>query len=55
MKRSQYTETQIVGILKSVEQGAKVTVICREHGISSVSRIIIGNKHGCLEASDLKR
>ncbi|TNH01130.1 transposase, partial [Pasteurellaceae bacterium Phil31] len=30
MKRSKFTETQIVNILKLAEQGAKVTDICRE-------------------------
>ena len=35
MKRSKFTETQIVAILKLAEQGMKVTDICREHGISN--------------------
>ena len=37
MKRSKFTETQIVAILKLAEQGMKVTDICREHGISNAT------------------
>lgn len=55
MKRSKFTEAQIVSILKRAEQGAKVTDICREHGISSVTYYQWKSKYGGLEASDLKR
>ena len=55
MKRSKFTETQIVAILKLAEQGAKVTDICREHGISSATYYQWKSKYGGLEASDLKR
>ena len=41
MKRSKFTDAQIVSILKLAEQGAKVTDICREHG-SVVPRITNG-------------
>lgn len=34
MKKSRYTETQIVKILKEVEAGRKVNEVCREYGIS---------------------
>lgn len=37
------------------EQGAKVTDICREHGISSATYYQWKSKYGGLEASDLKR
>ena len=36
MKKSRFTETQIVAILKQAGQGSKVTDACREHGISRV-------------------
>ena len=55
MKRSKFTEAQIVSILKLAEQGAKVTDICREHGISSATYYQWKSKYGGLEASDLKR
>lgn len=35
MKTSRYTDSQIMGILKQAEEGAKVPDLCREHGISS--------------------
>ena len=34
MKESRFSETQIVGLLKEVEMGAKVGETCRKHGIS---------------------
>lgn len=55
MKRSKFTEAQIVSILKLAEQGAKVTDICREHGISSATYCQWKSKYGDLEAFDLKR
>ena len=55
MKRSKFTETQIVSILKLVEKGAKVTNICREYSISSATYYQWKSKYGGLEASDLKR
>lgn len=37
MKKSKFTETQIVKILKEVEGGRLVKVVCREHGISDAT------------------
>ncbi len=37
MKRKQFTEEQIIGILKEFEAGAVVTELCREHGMSSAT------------------
>ncbi len=34
MKKSRFSEAQIVGILKEVEMGAKVGETCRKHGVS---------------------
>ena len=35
MKRSRFTETQIISILKEAETGMRVKDVCRRHGISS--------------------
>lgn len=35
MKKSRYTDSQIIRILKQAEAGAKVSDLCREHGMSS--------------------
>lgn len=35
MKRKQFSEEQIIGILKEAEAGAVVTELCRKHGMSS--------------------
>ena len=37
MRKSRYTETQIVRILKEVEGGRQVKEICREYGISDAT------------------
>ena len=37
MKKSQFTETQIVSILKEADAGMKIEELCRKHGISSAS------------------
>ena len=34
MKKSRYTEEQVIGILKQHEAGLKTADVCREHGIS---------------------
>ena len=34
MKKSRFSETQIVSILREVESGMKVSDVCRKHGIS---------------------
>jgi putative transposase len=37
MKRSRFTEEQIIGILKEQEAGAKTADMCRKHGISDAT------------------
>lgn len=55
MKKSQFTEAQIVAILAESDAGRAVADICREHGISPSTYYQWKSKYGGLEASDLKR
>ncbi len=55
MKKSRYTESQIVKILKEVEGGRLVKEVCREYGISDATYYNWKSKYGGMEASDVKR
>ncbi|WP_411202392.1 IS3 family transposase [Vibrio vulnificus] len=55
MKKSRYSETQIVKILKEVEVGRKVSEVCREYGISDATYYNWKAKYGGMEASEVKR
>ena len=53
MKKSRFTEQQIVGILKESEAGAKTADLCRTHGISSATFYAWKSKFGGMEVSDV--
>jgi len=55
MKKTRFTETQIVSILKEQEGGLSVKEICREHGISDATFYNWKSKYGGMEASDVRR
>ena len=55
MKRSQYTESQIVGILKEADSGVLVKDVCRKYGISDATYYKWKSKYGGLEVSDVRR
>jgi len=55
MKKSRYTETQIVKILKEVEGGRLVKEVCREYGISDATYYNWKAKYGGMSVSDIKR
>ena len=55
MKRSRYTEEQIIGILKEQEAGTPVGELCRKHGMSDATYYTWKSKYGGLEVSEAKR
>jgi putative transposase len=55
MKRKQFSEEPIIGILKEAEAGAVVTKLCRKHGMSSATYYAWKAKFGGSEVSDAKR
>jgi putative transposase len=55
MKKSRFSETQIVKILKEVEAGRQVKDVCREYGIANAAYYNWKAKYGGMEVSDVKR
>ena len=55
MKKSPFTDSQIMAILKQNEAGSSVPELCREHGISSASFYKWRTKFGGMDASLMKR
>jgi putative transposase len=55
MKRSKYTEEQVVGILKEAEAGISVSEVCRKYGISDATYYNWKAKFGGMAVSDVRR
>jgi putative transposase len=55
MKKSRFSDSQILSILKQNEQGICVPDLCREHGMSSVTFYQWRSKFGGMDASMMKR
>jgi putative transposase len=55
MKKSRFTDSQIIAVLKQAENGAKVPQLCREHGISSATFYKWRSKYGGMDVSLMSR
>ncbi len=55
MKRSRFSEEQIIAILREQEAGAATADVCRKHGISSATFYKWKGKFGGMEVSDARR
>ena len=55
MKRSRFTEEQIIAMLREQDIGAKTADVCRKHGVSGATFYKWKAKYGGLEASEAKR
>jgi putative transposase len=55
MKRSRFTEEQIIGILKQHQAGFGAKDLCRKHGISDATFYKWRSKYGGMDVSDAKK
>ncbi len=55
MRKSKFSENQIITILKAVEAGRTVKDVCREHELSEATYYKWKAKYGGMEAADIRR
>lgn len=55
MKRSRFTEEQIIGVLKEHQAGLSAAELCRKHGISDATFYNWRSRFGGMEVSEAKR
>ncbi|ORT50172.1 transposase [Vibrio sp. qd031] len=55
MKKSRYTDSQILAILKQAEAGTPIQELCREHGMSTATFYKWRSKYGGMDASLMTR
>ncbi len=55
MKRSRFSEEQIIGILKEHQAGATAADLCQKHGVSDATFYKWRSKYGGMEVSDAKK
>jgi putative transposase len=55
MRKSRFTEAQIIGMLKEQEAGLPTAELCRKHGLSPATFYKLKAKYGGMDLSDAKR
>jgi putative transposase len=55
MKRSRFSEEQIIGVLKEHQAGLSAAELCRKHGISDATFYKWRSKYGGMEVSDARK